>query len=480
MKHSALLFGFLRLPFDFFFSFTAFLLAYKLRQISDFVPFVQFPLDLNIFPIWSQYQLIALIGSLLFISILGLSGSYSFDRLPRFGKEIQKIITGSLIWLMAIISYYFIIHEFPFSRLTLIYGWILMLTLVCFGRFILKLLQRLLLTWNIGQSRLLLIGNNLCAERIYKHLQKNPFYQVIGTLSNQKPHLKGPPQLGKTSDLKRIVNTHKIDEIIQTESDLTQTHSLDLLNFCRTHHLQYHLVPDLVEVQRRNIDTTEIAGLPILSFKPTPLEGWGKIIKRATDIMISLIGLIILSPLMLIIAILIKIDSVGPILFSRLENGAAVKRVGQHGQLFPFIKFRTMKPNTHHLRYSALASKNLRTDGPLVKIKNDPRVTKFGQFLRRTSLDELPQLWSVLLGHMSLIGPRPHLPEEVAKYQDYQKFVFEVRPGITGLAQISGRSDLEFDEEIRLDTYYIENWSLILDLKILLKTFFVIVKKYDE
>ena len=139
-----------------------------------------------------------------------------------------------------------------------------------------------------------------------------------------------------------------------------------------------------------------------------------------------------------------------------------------------------MKPNSDSLRYSDLALNNTRIDGPLIKIKNDPRITGFGKFLRKTSLDELPQLWSVLKGDMSLVGPRPHLPEEVAKYKNYQKFVLTLKPGITGLAQISGRSDLKFDEEVKLDTYYIENWKIRLDIKILIKTIFVIFKKYEE
>ncbi|MEK7524154.1 MAG: sugar transferase [Patescibacteria group bacterium] len=139
-----------------------------------------------------------------------------------------------------------------------------------------------------------------------------------------------------------------------------------------------------------------------------------------------------------------------------------------------------MKMGTHQLRYTDLAHRNIRKGTPLVKIQNDPRVTRVGKILRRFSLDELPQLWNVLCGEMSLVGPRPHLPEEVEKYQRHHKFVLAIKPGITGLTQISGRSDLPFEEEVRLDTFYIENWTFFLDIKIMLKTILVVLRPYRE
>jgi lipopolysaccharide/colanic/teichoic acid biosynthesis glycosyltransferase len=139
-----------------------------------------------------------------------------------------------------------------------------------------------------------------------------------------------------------------------------------------------------------------------------------------------------------------------------------------------------MIPNSHNLRYSELAHLDTRHGTPMVKIKNDPRITPIGHFLRKTSLDELPQLFNVLRGEMSLVGPRPHLPEEVARYDKHHKFVLTIKPGITGMAQVSGRSDLDFEREVKLDTYYIENWSLLLDLKILIKTILVVFKRYEE
>ncbi len=173
---------------------------------------------------------------------------------------------------------------------------------------------------------------------------------------------------------------------------------------------------------------------------------------------------------MLLAALMIKLDSRGPVFFSKLDDGSPLYRVGQAGKLFRYFKFRSMKPGMDSLRYSELSKLNMRSDSPLVKIKDDPRVTRIGKFIRRFSIDELSELFLVWIGSMSLVGPRPHLPEEVAKYQVHHKKVLTIKPGITGLAQVSGRSDLSFEDETRLDAYYIENWSLWLDLVILLRT----------
>jgi len=180
--------------------------------------------------------------------------------------------------------------------------------------------------------------------------------------------------------------------------------------------------------------------------------------------------IIIFSPLILLTILAIRLDSRGPIFFSRRDDGAYLYRVGEGGVPFKYFKFRSMIPNCDSMRYNELADRNLRTEGPLVKIKDDPRVTRVGKLIRRWSIDELPELFLVFIGRMSLVGPRPHLPEEVARYENYHKKTLTVKPGITGLAQVSGRSDLLFEEEAKLDIYYIENWSLLLDISILFKT----------
>jgi len=205
--------------------------------------------------------------------------------------------------------------------------------------------------------------------------------------------------------------------------------------------------------------------VPLIEIKKTPLDGWGKIIKRAVDIFGSAVGLILFSLPFLLIGIIIKLDSSGPV-FVKL------KRVSQ-GKEFYLYKFRSMVKDAEELKKDLLQY-NERQDGPLFKMKNDPRITRVGRIIRRFRIDELPQLINVFKGEMSLVGPRPHQPDEIVRYKKHHKRVLFLKPGITGLAQISGSSDLSFEEEVKLDTYYIENWSLGKDIYILLKTFLVV------
>jgi lipopolysaccharide/colanic/teichoic acid biosynthesis glycosyltransferase len=235
-------------------------------------------------------------------------------------------------------------------------------------------------------------------------------------------------------------------------------------------------VADLLGVKVLRTEVMDIAGLPLAEVKRTTLEGWGAIAKRIVDFVFSGLLIIIFSPVMLLTTIAIKLDSQGPVFFSRLDDGSYLYRVGQGGRLFKYFKFRSMIDRADNMRYKELANLNLRSDGPLVKIKDDPRVTRVGKFIRRFSIDELSELFLVFIGKMSLVGPRPHLPEEVAKYEQHHRKVLTIKPGITGLAQVSGRSDLAFEEEVKLDIYYIENWSLLLDLSILLKTPLAVLK----
>lgn len=205
--------------------------------------------------------------------------------------------------------------------------------------------------------------------------------------------------------------------------------------------------------------------------KPFYGQTYKKFLKRFLDIVLSLILIILFLPLALVIAILIKLDSSGPIFADVPE------RVGENGKKFKMYKFRSMIVNAHYLlrtdkRFKKLYEEYQRGN---YKLKDDPRVTKIGRFIRKHSLDEIPQLFNVLKGEMSLVGPRPHEPEEVARYDRHQKQLLTIKPGITGLAQISGRSNLPFDEEAKLDIYYMENWSLSFDLQILIKTIPVVL-----
>ena len=223
----------------------------------------------------------------------------------------------------------------------------------------------------------------------------------------------------------------------------------------------------------RSVSQSRYFGIPVVEVKKTPLEGWGRIIKRIIDVILSLLFIVIFSPVMIIAAALVKIDSRGPVLYKNL-------RIGKDGKSFKLYKFRSMllqyctgdeyaNETAQEYEKELIKTQNTKS-GPVYKIADDPRVTKIGRFIRRWSIDELPQLFNVFNGSMSIVGPRPHQPREVAKYELHHKKLLTIKPGITGMAQISGRSDLTFEEEVKIDTYYIENWSSLLDFSILLRT----------
>ena len=222
------------------------------------------------------------------------------------------------------------------------------------------------------------------------------------------------------------------------------------------------LAPALTDVAGPRIHTRPVAGLPLIHVEAPEFRGTRKLVKGFVDRSVSFLALTLLLPLLSLIALAIKIDNRGPVIFKQV-------RVGQGGREFHVYKFRTMVVNADAL-LAELAAKN-ETDGLMFKMRDDPRITRVGKFLRKFSLDELPQLANVLFGHMSLVGPRPPLPSEVARYDGDVARRLLVKPGMTGLWQVSGRSDLSWEDGIRLDLYYVENWSLASDLTILWKTF---------
>jgi len=267
------------------------------------------------------------------------------------------------------------------------------------------------------------------------------------------------------SKIEDIIEKYKIDEVVITDEKLPEKKALKILNYCQIVGINFKMSPTLLKAKIIALEFDSIESIPLLDLKRTPLDGWGKIIKRMLDIIISLVMIIVLSPIMLLVAIIIKITSPkGPVLFKQ-------SRVGLRKN-FNFIKFRSMHPDAEKLH-----QEYIKKYGNMFKLKNDPRVTKFGSFLRKTSLDELPQFITVLKGDMSIVGPRPPMPQEVELYSVKEKKRLGVKPGMTGLWQVSGRSNTSFDEWVRLDIFYIENWSLWLDISIMVKTLWTILGK---
>jgi exopolysaccharide biosynthesis polyprenyl glycosylphosphotransferase len=267
--------------------------------------------------------------------------------------------------------------------------------------------------------------------------------------------------LGSIDNLPRIAQEESIDEVIITLPWMYHRKIISIMTQCERGGVRARLVPDLFQMSLSRMDVDDLGGVPMIGVKEISITGWKSVTKRAIDFTIALVGLIVLSPLLLLVALGIKLDSPGPVLFRQI-------RVGKGGRRFVLYKFRSMREGAEE-EQQELTDLN-EAEGPIFKIRHDPRCTRVGRFLRRTSLDELPQLYNVLRGEMSLVGPRPPVPTEVEHYQEWHKKRLEVSPGMTGLWQVSGRSELPFDEMVLLDIYYIENWSAALDTEIFLRT----------
>ncbi len=460
MKKSELAFAALLVPIDFFLVFAAAVTAYSLRYhyFAGLRPVVfEIP--------YREYLLFSAAVSVIFIVWFALAGLYSISGPRRIKLELSRIFLASSTAIMAVIVLIFFKGDLFSSRFIVLAAWFFAMMYASVGRVTVRLLQRLLLRAGVGTRRVAIIGSDTrTTPLLIKEFAKNPAmgYSVV-------EHFDAFDAATETR-LDQLVKQNGLDEIIVTDPAIQREALSRILGFAQSHHLIFKYTADLLATHAKNIEIGAICGVPIVEVKEMRLDGWGRIFKRIFDMVGSAVLIVVTSPIMLLTAIAIKLDSAGPILFSVLDDGTPVTRVGEHGKPFRYLKFRSMRPGTHGLRYTDLATLDARKEGPLVKIKNDPRVTRVGTFIRKYSIDELPELFLVLIGKMSLVGPRPHLPEEVAKYHDRHRRVLSVKPGITGMAQVSGRADLTFEEEVHIDTYYIENWSPWLDIAILART----------
>ena len=466
MKKSDLFFSVLLLPLDFLMVVLAGLSAYYLR-FSDVSTVIR-PVIFNL-PV-GEYVTILFGIAAVWLVIFSFSGLYNLREIGSLKSEMKKVVLGCSLGLVAVVILIFFYRELFSSRFIVLAGWVFAMLYVGIGRIVITAVRRLLFRHNIGVHTLAVVGSSQTADRLVNEFARRAGlgFIVVKRLADFSPE--------SAKELEDFIAVKKIDEILQADPNLSKSDRLRLYDFADEHHLIFKYAADLLETKVLRVEVDEFAGVPIVEVKKTPLDGWGRIAKRCADIIGSLILIIITSPVMLLIAIAIKLDSRGPVFFSRRDDDSPVFRIGQAGAKFRYLKFRSMIDRVDGLRYTELADRNMRSDGPMVKIKDDPRVTRVGRFIRRFSLDELPEFFLVLVGSMSLVGPRPHLPEEVAKYESRHKKVLSIKPGITGFAQVSGRSDLTFEDEVRLDIYYIENWSLVSDLIIMLKTPWAMVR----
>lgn len=467
MKRSELFFGAILLPIDFLALLAAGAAAYYLR-LSLYVQRVRpatFQLDL---PLPEYMQLVAVVAFATII-IFAIQGLYAMQATRRALDEFTRIFAGISIGVMLVIVAIFLSAELFQSRFIVLAAYILAIVFVTFGRYVVRNVQRTLLRRGYGVHRVVLAGNGRFANELAAVFTAQPElgYRVAGVV----------PRL-RWSVLEQIYRLQGIDEVIQTDPTLPDEENLVLLDFCEQYKIDYRYIPNLFETYAGNVRFRTIGTVPVMELSRTSLDGWGRIAKRVMDLGGAAVGLLLLAPLFLVTALAIRINSQGPVFYRQI-------RVGRQAQPFEIIKFRSMYlefcvgdlygGQQAQKKYQELREKMNERSGPLFKMKLDPRVTPVGRLIRRLRIDELPQLINVWRGEMSLIGPRPHLPEEVAKYSRSHRKLFTIKPGMSGMAQVAGNAGLPFEEEAKLDIAYIEQWSLRLDMVLLLKTFWILL-----
>jgi exopolysaccharide biosynthesis polyprenyl glycosylphosphotransferase len=445
---------------------TAYLLRYKIELGGDVVgsdwrPFSSFYGEAALF-----------LGLTMFLFLL--RGTYRLPRWSSFVDEASTVISGLTTAMAGVILFAYLLHFFP-SRLVFVYTWIASILFLLVRRIVSRWVQRWLWGRGIAVERVLVVGADGAGRRVMQALMGNPRlgYQVVGFVDDGVTsdavavapghRVARAERLGTTEEVGSIVASRQIDEVIIALPGSAHDRVLTIIEQCRKGAVTFKVVPDLLQLSLDRVDVGEVSGVPLIGLKDASIRGVNYAMKRSIDIVIALFVLAIMAAPMLIVARRIRRETPGPALYRQL-------RIGRNGVPFILLKFRCMVQNADELRDEVIAEYGQDMDLRLFKAQDDPRLTNMGRRLRRWSFDELPQFINILKGEMSVVGPRPQLPDEVAGYEDWHRQRLLVTPGLTGLWQINGRSTLTFDEMVRLDLYYAEHWSPWLDLKIVLRT----------
>lgn len=398
-----------------------------------------------------------------YILLYYIFNMYTPKRATRRKYEIMAIVQANTVGVVLLIVVLYMIEQMHFSRVMLGIFYVLNITLTVLCRIMIRNILRYFRRKGYNLKYILLIGYSRAAEEYINRINANPQwgYVIRGILDDRIPSgtiYKGVKVVGRIENIKYILPENKLDEIAITLA-LEEYDSLEyIVDLCEKSGVHTKFIPDYTSLVPSHPYTEDLMGLPVINIRYVPLTNtlnW--VLKRAVDIVGSLIGIIVASPIMLAAALAVRFTSPGPVLFKQ-------ERVGLHNKTFQMYKFRTMEMQKPSFEQKAWT------------VKDDPRVTKVGKLLRRTSLDELPQLFNILLGEMSLVGPRPERPQFVEKFkEEIPRYMIkhQVRPGLTGWAQINGyRGDTSIRKRIEYDLYYIENWTLSFDIKIMFLTIF--------
>jgi exopolysaccharide biosynthesis polyprenyl glycosylphosphotransferase len=468
----------LLIPFVLLFDIFLINLVFRLTYASRFVWHWLSPVENA--PQWQPYLAATLFVSLVWTFTMALAGLYRGRPGPSKFEEFVRLAFGLGLGMVMSLAIGFFYRDFSYSRLLMLYGFLFSLLVLGLFHVLINGLQGVLLERGFGTLNTVVVGCNSLGETIGIRLKNHPRlgYRLVGFLPAPGETVEGNPWiyevntgdlrkqgsppfgaiLGNAGQLSLIVSRFKVDEVIFALPGASFSRLFELMGQCSEHpHLRFRIVPDMLELVTAKLQIQLIDGIPTLEIHDVPLRKWyNRTLKRAMDITFSLFGLFLLAPLLLLLAIAVKASSPGPVFYRQ-------ERLGRDGRIFPLYKFRSMRIDAES------------RSGPVWAVENDPRTTRVGLFIRRFSIDELPQLFNVLKGDMSLVGPRPERPHFVDQFRHYVPKYMDrhlVRSGLTGWAQINGQRGQEgsIEERTRYDIYYIENWSPLFDLRIILKT----------
>jgi exopolysaccharide biosynthesis polyprenyl glycosylphosphotransferase len=431
----------------------AFFAAYQLRLSLGVRPAANMP-GIGSYAGMMALQVVSLLGTFFVYRLYHQPRGVS--RIDQFYNILAAVSIGTLV-ATALTSFAY--KDLDYPRWMIVYFVFFAVVFVTTGRLLVGAWQAR--TRARDPARVLIVGAGDVGRMIAQRIRQSPNlgYEVVGFLDETpgRRSAAGLPVLGPFSDLKQVIRSEGVDEVVIALPEASRAELLELIYECEHEKVLIKVFPDVFQIMATELTIGDLNGLPMLTIRDVALRGWRLSLKRAMDVVGSTIGLIVLSPLFLLLGLLIKLDSPGPILYSQV-------RMGLDARPFPVLKFRSMSVGAED------------QTGPVWASRDDPRKTRLGSWLRRTSIDELPQLINVLLGDMSLVGPRPERPvfveqfrQVVPRYMDRHR----EKAGLTGWAQVNGlRGDTSIVERTKYDLYYVENWSLLLDLKILLRTLF--------
>lgn len=418
----------------------------------------------------ADYSSILLVGLPLWLVVFAFAGMYDRTHMKSASEEIKRVFNGVNMGVVALIMISFFLGERNFSRGFVGAAWISCLVSITAGRIIFR--KAVHVARNHGKlcTPMLVVGLNEEARAIARTLARNKwigfkpvgFVAANGELNGTDiTRIEGLPVYGSAPDIAGAVDMSRASAVLVASSAVPEDKLARLYRDLQDYDVDVRVSAGLMNIAASRVAVEPLDGVPVLALRKIQLKKSQVIVKRLFDIAVSTTLLLISMPLLIASAIGVKLSSPGSIFYRQI-------RVGQYGREFHMIKFRTMVKDAHQM-VPDLKERN-EADGLLFKIKDDPRVTKAGAFLRRWYIDELPQLLNVLSGKMSLVGPRPPLPEEVARYDDWLRGRVKVKPGMTGLWQVNGRHQLSFSDYVRYDLFYVENWSVASDLHILWRT----------